>query len=187
MTACSLALPSFRSYNPELSIFGYVRVLWTWNDAGTVETEFVLQGLPAAQYAGDINKDNWRSFVPDLLIVLITLIYLPLTVTDMWMHIRADHRTHAKERQRRKKAGASLTGEGPWRGTAKGRLQLLLGSFCSGAAVLCACLRPMHLVLMRAFCVHCASRGGTALHAHSQYWQYTHLHVHANPLPACHV
>lgn len=62
-------------------MFGYVRILWTWGKTGVIGASVLLQGLPAAQYQGRITADNWKAFVPDLLLVLITLVYIPLTVT----------------------------------------------------------------------------------------------------------
>lgn len=39
---------------------------------------------------GDINFDNWKEFVPDLLLVIITAVFLPLTITDIVLQIRAE-------------------------------------------------------------------------------------------------
>jgi hypothetical protein len=39
-----------QAYNPEESIFGVVRLTFTWEDSGSISTNIEVAGLPAAQY-----------------------------------------------------------------------------------------------------------------------------------------
>jgi hypothetical protein len=39
-----------QAYNPEESIFGVVRLTFTWEDSGSITADIEVAGLPAAQY-----------------------------------------------------------------------------------------------------------------------------------------
>jgi len=78
--------------SPELSVFGYVKFAFTWDDGGMIQLSWTVSGLPAVQYQGRISTSNWQQFVPDLLLLLTTIIYVPLTINDIVQQLRAEHR-----------------------------------------------------------------------------------------------
>lgn len=66
-----------------------MRLSFAWDDAGSVKLDFDFRGIPAVAYQGTIGVFDRGKFIPDCLLVLLTLWYAVLTWTDIVMQLRA--------------------------------------------------------------------------------------------------
>lgn len=55
-----------------------------------------LAGLSSSPYQGRITHKTWKKFVPDLLIILTTIVYVPLTVADIYLQLKAERRVKGR-------------------------------------------------------------------------------------------
>lgn len=94
---------------------------------------------------GRVTSSNWRHFVPDFLLVLIAIIYIPLTATDIALQLRAKRRIRARHWWQARAAGDEVMG--------RDSRMLLLSSKKTGAwlvfeGVHCSLLLASMILLM---------------------------------------
>lgn len=78
----------FVVYNAELKSFAHMALDFKWNDAGSVVMTSDVRGIPATAYTGRIQDFDMAKFIPDVLLVLVTVWYVPLTFIDILIQVR---------------------------------------------------------------------------------------------------
>lgn len=76
--------------------------LWWAVHAGpgsSASNSHILTTVMHSWMQGHISFSNWTHFVPDLLLALMTAVFLPLTITDVVLQLRAEKRLRDKKEE----------------------------------------------------------------------------------------
>jgi len=77
------------SYNADLSVFGYWRATFRWTEEGTISCRSEEQALPAVSYAQALRLGQAHKVAPDIVLILLVILYCYLTVRDVTGSLRA--------------------------------------------------------------------------------------------------